>query len=69
MPNDPIPTGSVNTEDLAVTEYDAKRGANSAQEKVVGSNAPLPVKDDAPEVGLSQKGADEAAIVKRETEI
>ena len=60
---------TANTQDLANTEYDAERGANSAQEKVADSNTPLPVKDDTPEVGLSQKGTDENAIVKRETEI
>ena len=58
-----------NTEDLAVTEYDAKRGTNLAQGQVVDSNAPLPVKDDVPEVGLSQKGTDEDAIVKRKTDV
>lgn len=58
-----------NTEDLAATEYDAKRGADLAQEQVVDSNAPLPVKSDVPEVGLSQKGTDENAIVKGETDV
>ena len=33
------------------------------------SNQPLPIPDDAPEVGLSQKGSGEDAIVRRETEI
>ncbi|CAM3132906.1 MULTISPECIES: hypothetical protein [Methylobacterium] len=33
------------------------------------SNKPLPISDDAPEVGLSQKGGGEDAIIRRETEI
>lgn len=33
------------------------------------SNQPVPMRDDDPDVGLSQKGADEDAIVRRETEI
>ncbi|MCJ2060788.1 hypothetical protein MKL09_30240 [Methylobacterium sp. J-048] len=33
------------------------------------SNEPLPIPGDEPEVGLSQKGSGEAAIVRRETEI
>ena len=66
MPDEPM---TASTQDLANTEYDAERWARVGEEKFVGSNAPLPVKDDAPEVGLSQKGTDEAAVVKRETEI
>ena len=33
------------------------------------SNKPLPVLEDGPEVGLSQKGSGEDAIIRRETEI
>lgn len=33
------------------------------------SNQPVPMRDDDPDVGLSQKGTDEDAIVRRETEI
>ncbi len=33
------------------------------------SNKPLPMTDDDPEVGLSQKGTGEDAVIRRETEI
>lgn len=33
------------------------------------SNRPLPVTDEDPDVGLSQKGTGESAIIRRETEI
>lgn len=33
------------------------------------STKPLPTGEDEPEVGLSQKGSDEDAIIRRETEI
>jgi hypothetical protein len=33
------------------------------------TNKPLPVASDNPDVGLAQKGTDEDAIVRRETEI
>lgn len=33
------------------------------------SNRPLPLTDDDPDVGLSQKGTGEDAVVRRETEI
>ncbi|SFM13629.1 hypothetical protein [Methylobacterium pseudosasicola] len=33
------------------------------------SNKPLPIPSDEPEVGLSQKGSGEDAVVRRETEI
>lgn len=59
MPNDPIAT---DTKDLAVTEYDA------AGEKTTAANTP-PLAKETPEVGLSQKGEGEDAIVKRETDV
>ncbi|MCJ2069926.1 hypothetical protein MKK75_14170 [Methylobacterium sp. J-030] len=34
-----------------------------------GSNEPLPVSDADPDVGLSQKGTDADAVLRRETEI
>ena len=33
------------------------------------SNRPLPLSDAEPDVGLSQKGTDENAVLRRETEI
>ncbi|MCJ2140614.1 hypothetical protein [Methylobacterium sp. E-066] len=33
------------------------------------SNKPLPIPDEEPEVGLSQKGSGEDAIVRRETDV
>ena len=33
------------------------------------SNRPLPMTDDNPDVGLSQKGTGEEAVIRRETEI
>ena len=66
MPDEPM---TANTQDLANTEYDAERWARVGEGRIIGSNAPLPPKDDTPEVGLSQKGEGEDAVVKRETEI
>lgn len=61
-----------NTQDLANTEYDAERWAKVGVEQQslppISPKAPSdPV--DGPEVALTQKGNDEDAIVKRETEI
>lgn len=54
-----------------------KRGSDSADSGPDGSldlerdasNRPLPVTDTEPDVGLSQKGTDEDAVLRRETEI
>jgi hypothetical protein len=69
MSNDPASIQSANSEDLAVTEYDAARFARLADEKRPDAGAALPTNDEVPEVGLSQKGDGEDAVVKRETEI
>lgn len=69
MSNDPAPNKSANTEDLAVTEYDARRHPDPTKTKGADTEAALPTNDEAPEVGLSQKGDGEDAVVKRETEI
>lgn len=64
MPDAPI---SVNTEDLAVTEYDAQGGADAVDEKPPASKRSLPI--EAPEVGLAQRGEGEGAVVQRETDV
>lgn len=64
MPDAPI---SANTEDLAVTEYDAQGGADAVDEKTPASKTSRPT--EAPEVGLAQKGKGEDAVVKRETDV
>lgn len=69
MPDDPIPPSPVRTEDLAVAEYDAERRTKMAAGSSSDAAAALPTNDEAPEVGLSQKGEGEDAIVKRETEV
>ena len=69
MSNDPASIKSANTADLAVTEYDAPRHPDPTETKDADTEAALPTNDEAPEVGLSQKGAGEDAVVKRETEI
>ena len=69
MPNDPAPAVSANNADLAVTEYDAEHRAQAAEQKRLEAEAALLSNDEPPEVGLSQKGDGEDAVVKRETEI
>lgn len=61
-------TPAAHTEDLANTEYDAGHRARAAAAKGETSK-PLPVPSEDPGVGLTQKGTDEEAIVRRETEI
>jgi hypothetical protein len=63
---------STNTQDLANTEYDGERWARVGD----GRRSISPDSSKAPsdpadglDVGLAQKGTDEDAIVKRETEI
>lgn len=63
------------TEDLGNMEYDGNRRARAEQlaeavtiaEKL--TTAPGIVADEVPDVGLAQKGANEAAIAQKETEI
>ncbi|WP_342167224.1 hypothetical protein [Methylobacterium sp. SD21] len=69
MPDDPNPPSSARTEDLAVTEYDAERRTKMAGGSRSDATTALPTNDEAPEVGLSQKGDGEDAVVKRETEV
>ena len=61
-------TPATHTEDLANTEYDAEHRARAAAAEGETSK-PLPVPSDDPGVGLTQKGTDEDAIVRRETEV
>jgi hypothetical protein len=63
---------TANTQDLAKTEYDAERWAQvGAEQQSLPPITPKAPSDPAegPEVGLTQKGTDEDAIVKRETEV
>ena len=69
MPDEPISPAAFRSEDLAVTEYDAGHRARAAELKSPEAEDALPANDEAPEVGLSQKGDGEDAVVKRETEI
>ncbi|MCJ2012049.1 hypothetical protein [Methylobacterium sp. J-076] len=69
MPNDLTTAKPGHTEDLAVTEYDAERRIRLAAKDVSDTGTVLPTNDEVPEVGLSQKGDGEDAVVKRETEI
>lgn len=69
MPDEPK---TANTQDLADTEYDAERWARvGAEQRPLPPISPKAPSDPAegPDVGLSQKGTDEDAIVKRETEV
>jgi hypothetical protein len=69
MPDEPK---TANTQDLADTEYDAERWARVGAEKQslppISPKAPSDPAD-SPEVGLTQKGTDEDAVVKRETDV
>lgn len=69
MPDEPK---SKNTQDLANTEYDGERWARvGAERKSVPPVSPRAPADpaDRPEVGLTQKGSDENAIVTRENDV
>lgn len=63
---------TANTQDLATTEYDAEHrarvGAEQQSARPISPKAPSDPAD-GPDVGLAQKGTDEEAIVKRETEV
>ncbi len=69
MPDEPISPAAVSTEDLAVTAYDARQHAKAAELNSPVAEDALPANDEAPEVGLSQKGEGEDAVIRRETEI
>ncbi len=61
-----------NLQDLASTEYDAERWAKvGAEQQSLPPISPKAPSDpvDGPEVGLTQKGTDADAVVKRETEV
>lgn len=66
---------TIHSEDLGNTEYDGNRRARAAQEAEAAPATEKPTiepvmgSDEAPDVGLAQKGTDEAAVVRRETEI
>jgi hypothetical protein len=69
MPDEPK---SANTRDLADTEYDAERWARvGAEKRSLPPISPKAASDpgEGPDVGLAQKGTDEEAVVKRETEV
>lgn len=68
----PDETKSTNTQDLANSEYDGERWARvGAERQSVSPASPKTTTDptDRPEVGLTQKGTDEDAAVKRETDV
>lgn len=63
---------TANTHDLANTEYDAERWARvGAERQSIPPISPKAPPDPAggPDVGLSQKGTDEEAVVKREPHV
>jgi hypothetical protein len=69
MPDKPLTS---NTQDLGDTEYDAERWARvGAEQQSIRPVSPKAPSDPAegPDVGLAQKGTDEDAVVKRETEV
>ncbi|MBN4097873.1 hypothetical protein CTI14_00450 [Methylobacterium radiotolerans] len=69
MPDEPLTS---NTQDLADAEYDAERWARvGAEQKSIRPISPKAPSDplEGPDVGLTQKGTDEDAVVKRETDV
>jgi hypothetical protein len=69
MPDKPLTS---NTQDLGDTEYDAERWAQvGTEQRSIPPISPKAPSDPAegPDVGLAQKGTDEDAVVKRETEV
>jgi hypothetical protein len=66
---------AIHSEDLGNTEYDGNRRARTAQAAEAASAAENPPiasvagADEAPDVGLVQKGTSEAAVARKETEI
>lgn len=69
MPDKPLIS---NTQDLADAEYDAERWARvGTEQKSIRPISPKAPSDplEGPDVGLTQKGTDEDAVVKRETEV
>ncbi|MCJ2065902.1 hypothetical protein MKK63_24805 [Methylobacterium sp. J-088] len=68
----PDETKSTNMQDLANSEYDGERWARvGAERQAVSPVSPRAPMDPThrPEVGLTQKGTDEDAVVKRETDV
>lgn len=55
--------------DRTLPPVDPEVETGPAEAEPGASNKPLPTSDDAHEVGLSQKGGGEDAVVRRETEI
>ncbi|MCJ2096528.1 hypothetical protein MKK67_29070 [Methylobacterium sp. J-072] len=66
MPDEPKIS---NTQTVADMEYDAERWARVGAEHGTDPKKVAPAAETKPEVGLSQKGTNEDAIVKRETDI
>ncbi len=66
MPDEPKTS---NTQTAADMEYDAERWARVGAEQGADPKKDIPPAETKPEVGLSQKGTDEAAVVKRETDV
>ncbi|WP_158684260.1 hypothetical protein [Methylobacterium sp. 285MFTsu5.1] len=69
MPDEPT---NANTQDLADTEYDAERWARvGTVQRSIPPISPKAPSDplEGPDVGLTQKGTDEDAVVKRETKV
>jgi hypothetical protein len=63
---------TANTQDSANTEYDAERWARvGAERQAISPISPKAPSDpvEGTDVGLAQKGTDEDAIVKRETDV
>ena len=55
--------------DRPFTPTDVDSVTEPAASEPEPSNRPLPIADDEPGVGLSQKGSGEDAIVRRETDV
>jgi hypothetical protein len=60
---------TANTQDLAGVEYDAERRARLSVGQGLDPKKAGPTSVETPEVGLAQKGTDEDAVVKRETDV
>jgi hypothetical protein len=60
---------TANTQDFAGVEYDAERRARLGVEQGFDPKKAVPTSVETPEVGLAQKGTDEDAVVKRETDV
>lgn len=66
MPDEPT---AANTEDRAVTEYDAERRARMERDEIPGSNPPLLTAGGAPEMGPARECSGEDAVIEREIDV